>query len=198
MVPYLKGIHLSLGRWQENGDEDGWRIANVYERKLGCEGRKKPPKWTPLVPRFKDDVRALMHMTDAQLPPSVPIRPTNTAAVFMVGDASGSGFGTSTWTQNEEELTAQFGAWDVETSNESSNFREAYNLVLRVEQMVARGELVEGSELFVFTDNFVSERAFHNGSSKSKRLHALVMRLCGSWKCKERLASMSFGSRARG
>jgi hypothetical protein len=43
--------------------------------------------------------------------------------------------------------------------------------------MVARGELVEGSELFVFTDNFVSERDFHNGSSKSKGLHALVMRL---------------------
>jgi hypothetical protein len=62
-------------------------------------------------------------------------------------------------------LTAQFGAWDVETSNESPNFREAYNMVLRVEQMVVRGELVEGSELFVFTDNFGSERAFYNGSS---------------------------------
>jgi hypothetical protein len=36
---------------------------------------------------------------------------------------------------------------------------------------------MEGSELFVFTDNFLSERAFYNGSSKSKRLHALVMRL---------------------
>jgi hypothetical protein len=123
-----------------NRDEDGWRIANVYEKKLEVEGRQKPPKWTPMVPRFGDDVRALMHMTDAALPPPVPVRPTNTAAVFMVGDASGSGFGTSTWIQNAEELTAQFGAWDVETSNESSNFREAYNLVLRAEQMVTRGE----------------------------------------------------------
>jgi hypothetical protein len=177
MVPYLKGIHLSLDRWRENRNEDGWRIANVYEVKLEYEGRKKPPKWTPMVPRFKNNMMALMHMTDAALPPAVPVRPTNTAAVFMVGDASGSGFGTSTWTQNAEELTAQFGAWDLETSRESSNFREAYNLVLRVEQMVEKGELQEGSELFVFTDNFVSERVFHNGSSKSKRLHALVMRL---------------------
>jgi hypothetical protein len=63
-----------------------------------------------------------MHMTDALLPPPVPVRPTNTAAVFMVGDASGSGFGMSTWTQNADELTAQFGAWGVETSNESSNY----------------------------------------------------------------------------
>jgi hypothetical protein len=95
----------------------------------------------------------------------------------MVGDASGSGFGTSTWDQYEDELVAQFGAWDVETSNESSNFREAYNLVLRVEQMVERGELKPGAELFVLTDNFVSERAFYNGSSKSRKLHELVMRL---------------------
>jgi hypothetical protein len=97
-----------------------------------------------MVPRFKDDMLALMHMTDSVLPPAVPVRPTNTAAVFMVGDASGSGFGTSTWTQNAEELTAQFGAWDLETSQESSNFREAYNLVLRIEQMVDKGELEEG------------------------------------------------------
>jgi hypothetical protein len=179
MVPYLKRIHLSLDRWRENRDEDGWRIANVYEKRLECEERKKPQKWTPMVPRFKDDVWALMHSTkDALLRPPVPIRPTNTAAVFMVGDdASRSGFGTSSWSQNSEELTVQFGAWDVETSKESSNFREAYNLVLRVEHMVARGELMEGLELFVFTDNFVSGRAFYNGSSKSKRLHALVMRL---------------------
>jgi hypothetical protein len=96
MMPYLKGIHLSLDRWRENRDEDGWRIANVYEKKLEVEGRQKPPKWTPMVPRFGDDVRALMHMMGGALPPPVPVRPTNMAAVFMVGNASGSGFGTST------------------------------------------------------------------------------------------------------
>jgi hypothetical protein len=126
---------------------------------------------------IKDDVRALMFLTEGKVPPPVPVRPTQTSAVFMVGDASGSGFGTLMCDQEEEELIAQFGAWDVETSNESSNFREAYNLVLRVEQMVEGGELKPGAELFVFTDNFVSERAFYNGSSKSRKLHELVMRL---------------------
>jgi hypothetical protein len=43
--------------------------------------------------------------------------------------------------------------------------------------MVERGEVKEGAEIFVFTVNFVSERAFYNGSSKSRRLHELVMRL---------------------
>jgi hypothetical protein len=177
MVPYLKGIHLSLDFWREKRDADGWRITNAYEAKLEPMERAKPPVWTKLVPRFKADMEALMFMTDLEKSPPVPVRPTQTSAVFLVGDASGTGFGTSTWGQGEEELVAQFGAWDDETSEELSNFREAYNLVLRIEQMVESGELAEGSELFVFTDNFVSERAFHNGSSKSRRLHTLVLKL---------------------
>jgi hypothetical protein len=177
MVPYLKGIHLSLDSWRANRDEDGWRITNTVEPKVETTGREKPPKWTRLVSRYKNDLMALMVLTSDKEPPHVPVRPTQVAAAFLVGDASGSGFGTSTWTQDEEEIVAQFGAWDIGTSNESSNFREAYNLVLRVEQMVERGELKEGAEVFIFTDNFVSERAFYNGSSKSKRLHELVMRL---------------------
>jgi hypothetical protein len=147
------------------------------EPRVETTGKEKPPKWTPLVSRYKDDLRALMALTTDADPPSVPVRPTQVAAAFLVGDASGSGFGTSTWTQDEGEIVAQFGAWDINTSNESTNFREAYNLVLWVEQMVKRGELKQGAEVFIFSDNFVSERAFYNRSSKSKRLHELVMRL---------------------
>jgi hypothetical protein len=177
MVPYLKGIHLSLDFWRDNRDEDGWRIVNTYEEKLETGQKRKPPVWVKMAPRFKNDMEALMSMTDLEEPPSVPVRPTQTAAAFMVGDASGSGFGTSTWGQDDDELVTQLGAWGNETSEELSNFREVYNLVLRIEQMVRREELAPGSELFVFTDSFVSERAFHNGSSKSRRLHALVLKL---------------------
>jgi hypothetical protein len=177
-VPYLKGVHLSLDSWRANRDDDGWRSSNsTVEAKLDDDDREKPPKWTKIVCRFKSDLEALMFLTIEDEPPEVPVRPTQVASSFLVGDASGSGFGTSSWTQDEEEIVAQFGAWDLATSEESSNFREAYNLVLRVEQMVERGEVKEGAEIFVFTDNFVSERAFYNGSSKSRRLHELVMRL---------------------
>jgi len=58
-----------------------------------------------------------------------------------------------------------------------SNVRELLNLVIKFEEVAKRGELHKGSELFVFTDNFVAEQAFHNGSSKSKKLHALVQRV---------------------
>jgi hypothetical protein len=98
-----------------------------------------------------------MFLTMDDVPPEVPVRPTQVASSFLVGDASGSGFGTPSWTQDEDEIVAQFGAWDLGTSEQSSNFREAYNLVLRVEQMIERGEVKRGAEIFVFTDNFVSE-----------------------------------------
>jgi hypothetical protein len=67
--------------------------------------------------------------------------------------------------------------WEKEVSDSSSNVRELLNLVIKIEDLAERGELHEGSELFVFTDNFVVEQAFHNGSSKSKKLHALVQRV---------------------
>jgi hypothetical protein len=37
--------------------------------------------------------------------------------------------------------------------------------------------LKRGTEIFVFTDNFVSERAFYHGSAKSRLLHELIVRL---------------------
>jgi hypothetical protein len=60
---------------------------------------------------------------------------------------------------------------------QSSNFREAYNLVLGIEKMFEDGQLTPGTELFVFTDNSASERAFDKVTSKSKVLHELVLRL---------------------
>jgi hypothetical protein len=176
-VPYLKGLHLSLDSWWKDRDEDGWRTTNTNESLWDGVERLKAPKDVQLVQRFRSDMEALMFLTKVEEPPPVPVRPTACKATFLVGDALGSGFGTSTWVQNDDKITAQYGAWDDNVRNQSSNFREAYNLVLRVEQMVERGELERGSEVFVFTDNFIPERAFYNGSSKSKRLHGLVMRL---------------------
>jgi hypothetical protein len=61
--------------------------------------------------------------------------------------------------------------------HESSNFREALNLVMMIESQVENGELPPGTEVFVFTDNSTAERAFNKGSSSSKKLHELVVKL---------------------
>lgn len=71
------------------------------------------------------------------------------------------------WTQGDEDFTATFGGWTLDLSGASSNEREAYNLLLSAESAIERGDLKRGMELFVFTDNMVSERCYHTGRSKS-------------------------------
>ena len=105
------------------------------------------------------------------------VRATSTAAAYLVGDASGSGFGDCLWVQGEEGMNIAFGSWDNEVSERSSNFREGYNLVLRLESLLHEGAMARGSELWVFTDNAVAESSFNKGASKSKLLHELCVRL---------------------
>jgi hypothetical protein len=56
MVPYLKGIHLTLDAWRVNrGDDgwpvgdDGWRLTNTIDDRLESadarQGREEPPKF---------------------------------------------------------------------------------------------------------------------------------------------------------
>jgi hypothetical protein len=46
-----------------------------------------------------------------------------------------------------------------------------------VERGIDSGTIPAGTELFLFTNNFVTERAFHQGTSSSKTLFELVLRL---------------------
>ena len=46
-----------------------------------------------------------------------------------------------------------------------------------VERGLEKGTIPRGTELFMFTDNFVMERAYFRGTSKSKRLFDLVLKL---------------------
>jgi hypothetical protein len=58
-----------------------------------------------------------------------------------------------------------YGTWGSETSQQSSNFREFANFVRRVEQLVKRGTLKKGTDLFLFTDNFVTGMIWHKGTA---------------------------------
>jgi hypothetical protein len=145
---------------------------------LGRNGESKAPKYVRAVPRLAFDVRALVAFTQSELPPPVPIRPTQSAAAYLFGDASGAGHGTSLLVTNDANLDLAHGTWGEEASkNRSSNFRELGNLVRRVEQLLKEGKLVRGTELFIFTDNFVTESVFYKGAATSPLLHSLVQRL---------------------
>jgi hypothetical protein len=90
------------------------------------------------------------------------------------GDASGKGFG-STITVNGTILW-RAGQWKPSYEEESSNLRELENIVRALEEHYE--ETGEGDvELFMFTDNFVTESAFFKGTSSSPELFELVLRL---------------------
>jgi hypothetical protein len=76
-----------------------------------------------------------------------------------------------------ETLDLTHGTWGETAANRSSNFRELGNLVRRVEQLLKGDKIPRGTEIFVFTDNFVTESVFSKGAARSAHLHGLVERL---------------------
>jgi hypothetical protein len=182
LVPYLKGIHLTLDSWRKNRNDDGWRnplsehghpLAEIAEPISDAA-----PVKVRAVPRLQLDIQTFQRFTSHSIPPNVRARPA-TYAVFVItfGDASGTGYGISAWFADEPDLEVDHGTWDDDTSEASSNFRELYNFVLYIENLVTEGKISAATEVFMFTDNFVAERAFYNGTSKSKTLHGLVERI---------------------
>ena len=183
MIPYLKGIHLTVDSWRTDRDDEGWRLSYKMrqEATTACIGQGgevvKPPREVFAAARLSGDLEVLLDFTSGDSAPKIPVRSTKSVSVYMVGDASGTGFGGSTWEAGAEAIGAIFGGWDERVMRESSNFREALNLVLMIEMQVKAGELIPGTEVFVFTDNSTAERAFNKGTSSSKKLHELVVRL---------------------
>ena len=93
-------------------------------------------------------------------------------------DASGTGFGSSSWKSKSREVKAEYGSWiDTITNQASSNFRESAYLVRRLKDEIESGNLEKGSEVWVFTDNSTAEAIMYKGSSKSEQLHYLVLDL---------------------
>jgi hypothetical protein len=111
MVRYLKGLHLSLDSWHPERDEDGWRMTNTVNRRVEVNYVwAKPPKFLAMVPRFQKDMDALLDFFQPEIPPRIPVRASESAAVYMVGDASRTGFGTTKWRHGEDKISATHGA----------------------------------------------------------------------------------------
>jgi hypothetical protein len=154
------------------------------------------------VPRLKDNVEALMRLTESNLPPLRVVRPSQVVQVYCgFGDASGKQFGV-TLLQNYNCRSclakAESGGTGVrfrihlwspeeeEVRRESSNYKELMNLVDTVGAEANAGRM-QNCELFMFTDNSTAKSCFYRGTSKSRHLylHRLVLRL--------RLLEMDYG-----
>jgi hypothetical protein len=184
--PYLKGIHLLLDSWRPWRQDDGWKMtlaeintamalkADSHDvEPVGCG--EKAPRSVSWVPRFPDDVEALTALFASPTPPQRSMRLSASAtAIYQFGDASGSGFGSSLIIDGE--VFYRHGQWSTTFSKESSNFRELANLIHAIEDAYDKG-LLFNAELFVFTDNSAAEGAFYKGTSPSRKLFDLVLRL---------------------
>ena len=204
IFPYLKGFYLTMNSWRSGRNDEGWKYSMAeWRAALGLDnsipsyrvkeaskrGRKSEsyddrPSWVQPVPRLQPDLVALTELFDHSAPVHRLVRGRKmSSAKLAFGDASGGGFGSS-WesTQKTEvpdvdsHVGFRFGTWDASSSDMSSNYREMRNLVETLEVMATEREL-EGCELFLFTDNATAESAFFKGSSSSKHLFELVLRL---------------------
>lgn len=93
-------------------------------------------------------------------------------AWYLVGDASGDGFGSGLFAHGV--LKYESGDWANYAWEKLSNWREAANLVERVEEGVESGDLFR-VKLFIFTDNMVFEGTYYKADSSSPELHFLVL-----------------------
>ena len=70
--------------------------------------------------------------------------------------------------KGNQGIRYKVGFWGSDKANESSNFKELGNLVFTQEGTKEDEDGICGVEIFIFTDNEVSEGAFFKGTSTSE------------------------------
>ena len=193
MMPFLRGLYLTMNSWRSMRDGDGWKLSrrayDVYmsqSRRAGqgldpeiqvADDEEGAPSLVRAVPRLYGQLLALQLIFSGDEPGLRLIRGASILELlYIFGDASGAGFGSS-WNDGFG-LGFRFGVWGEEGDGTSSNFRELRNLVETLESLGLEGKLA-GKEIFIFTDNMVSESVASAGSSASEKLYDLVVRLVG-------------------
>jgi hypothetical protein len=172
----------------DEGDDDEATLGHMTRKSTPSVLHAPPSGNTPPAPRLRADLEALLELSKSELPPLRLARPKKVVHVFYgFGDASGKGRGSTyqgfrTIHHPTGELGPDtpvhytVGVWGSDDESESSNYRELTNLVEDTEAEAVAGRLSQ-TELFLFTDNATAESAFYKGSSSSRKLHALVLRL---------------------
>lgn len=69
LMPYLKGLYLSLNSWRRNRDDEGWKLLGKRKTLEKEDSESNPPVWVETVSRLPDDLEALMRLTSATQAP---------------------------------------------------------------------------------------------------------------------------------
>jgi hypothetical protein len=192
MFPFLKGFYLTMNSWREGRDEDDWKLPpaafkvflkenqgkeSPLEFSLLGVGDERGPRYVTASTILFTHVESLLELFEGEEPTLRLVRGTAIFEVLYVfGDASGSGFGSSWSEAKRKKVSWRFGVWGVEDKGTSSNYKELRNLSDTLESMGEKNQLA-GKEIFIFTDNMVSEAVVAKGSSQNSTLYSLVVRI---------------------
>ena len=132
-----------------------------------------PEQVTP-VPLLQFDVEALEKLFEGPDPAVMNARASSVATIYLMGDASGTGFGSALW--NGEGLAYQAGNHAPYYAAQSSNFCKADNLVSRMGEGADTG-IWDENECFILTDNEAFEGIFYKGHSSSPELTDVILHL---------------------
>lgn len=184
LKPYMMGLHLTIDGWRPDRDEDGWRLSAIeidlkfsekdQDHSIDSES-PEVPREVKAQPRLLEDMKALELLMEPEKPILRRVRSKRgRKAIYTFGDASEAGFGRTI--AIDGKVYYQFGQWDIRSKGKSSNWREAQNLLDGLE-MAAKDYALGGLEIFIFTDNSAAEGAFWKGTSPSKLLADIVLKM---------------------
>ena len=191
--PFLRGFYLTLNSLRDGRDRDGLKIPKKSYKLFLELGRRseesddygdmdvftskdevQAPEMVKTQELMKEHLHVLVDMFSAEEPVLRLVQGSAILeALYIFGDASGLGFGSS-WL-SDKEVKYCFGVWGLDSDKTTSNYRELRNLVETLERSGVNGEL-RGNEIFVFTDNPTAESIAAKGSSSSPLLFELVTR----------------------
>jgi hypothetical protein len=153
------------------------KIKLVAQTAMGEENRGSgPPSGiTKAVPRFKEDLEAILELASGGKPALRCVQSKRIlTAYYSFGDASLADFGSTI--QRPSGVHSRFGLWVKDEEDKSSNYRELRNLVDTVKEEASKSYL-KNSKLWLFTDNSTAKSCFYKGGLSSKLLHELILRL---------------------
>ena len=147
---------------------------------------QKPPQFLKAVPWVHFDLAALHCIFESEMLLMVPHAGLRvTWLVYGFGDASREGFGSKLLAQPIQQeqpllelLPTQLwhGFWCTTISERSSNYQEFRNLVEAIKDW-HQTQGLEGAEVWIYTDNMVTEMVFYKGMSDDPNLFYLMLDL---------------------
>ena len=108
LPPFMRGFYLTMNTWREGRDQDGWKMASCMRSEAWSakEEARDRPTLVKAAPMFFSHLHAMQMLFRSSKPTlRLSIRGTSIYEVcYMFGDASGAGFGSSSWTRGGDHV----------------------------------------------------------------------------------------------